>query len=147
MDSLKDRLAADLKTALRGGDALKTSVLRLLLSAINYAEIARQKTLGDEDVLGVIAKEIKQRRESIEAFKQSRPELAEKESREMAILQAYQPQQLNREEVAALAKQAIATLGASGPGDKGRVMASLMPQLRGKADGKQASDIVSELLR
>ena len=77
MESLKDKLSGDLKTALRGGDTLKTSVLRLLLSAINYAEIARQKTLSDEDVLGVIAKEIKQRRESIEAFKANRPELAE----------------------------------------------------------------------
>ena len=126
---------------------VKRSTIRLLMSSIRNAEIARQTALSDTDILGVISKEVKQRQESIESFKQgNRPDLVAKEEAEMAILQAYMPQQMSRDEVAAAAREAIAAVGAKGPGDKGRVMQQLMPKLKGKADGKDINDVVTELL-
>jgi len=132
---------------MRARDELKTSVLRLLLSAVNYAEIAQQKKLDDGGILQVIQKEIKQRRESIEAFeKGNRPELAAKEKAEMAMLQAYVPAQMSRDEIITIVQQILAEVGAKGPGDKGKVMQKLMPQVRGKADGNEVNAIVTELL-
>jgi len=132
---------------MRARDELKTSVLRLLLSAVNYAEIAQQKKLDDGGILQVIQKEIKQRRESIEAFeKGNRPELAAKEKAEMAMLQAYVPAQMSRDEIVTVVQQVLAEVGAKGPGDKGKVMQKLMPQVRGKADGNEVNAIVTELL-
>lgn len=132
---------------MRARDELKTSVLRLLLSAVNYAEIAQQKKLDDGGILQVIQKEIKQRRESIEAFeKGNRPELAAKEKAEMAMLQAYVPAQMSRDEIITIVQQVLAEVGAKGPGDKGKVMQKLMPQIRGKADGNEVNAIVTELL-
>jgi len=144
---LLDQLNSDLKAAMRARDELKTSVLRLLLSAVNYAEIAQQKKLDDGGILQVIQKEIKQRRESIEAFeKGNRPELAAKEKAEMAMLQAYVPAQMSRDEIVTVVQQVLAEVGAKGPGDKGKVMQKLMPQVRGKADGNEVNAIVTELL-
>ena len=144
---LLDQLNSDLKAAMRARDELKTSVLRLLLSAVNYAEIAQQKKLDDGGILQVIQKEIKQRRESIEAFeKGNRPELAAKEKAEMAMLQAYVPAQMSRDEIITIVQQVLAEVGAKGPGDKGKVMQKLMPQIRGKADGNEVNAIVTELL-
>jgi uncharacterized protein YqeY len=144
---LLDQLNSDLKAAMRARDELKTSVLRLLLSAVNYAEIAQQKKLDDGGILQVIQKEIKQRRESIEAFeKGNRPELAAKEKAEMAMLQAYVPAQMSRDEIITIVQQILAEVGAKGPGDKGKVMQKLMPQIRGKADGNEVNAIVTELL-
>jgi uncharacterized protein YqeY len=144
---LLDQLNSDLKAAMRARDELKTSVLRLLLSAVNYAEIAQQKKLDDGGILQVIQKEIKQRRESIEAFeKGNRPELAAKEKAEMAMLQAYVPAQMSRDEIITIVQQILAEVGAKGPGDKGKVMQKLMPQVRGKADGNEVNAIVTELL-
>lgn len=146
-NTLKDKLNADLRQALRSGDSLRCSVIRLLLSAINYAEIAKQAQFGDSDIHGVIAKEIKQRKESIEAFKAgNRPDLAAKEEAEMAILKEYLPQQMSREEIKVLVRQVIAEVGAQGPRDKGKVMQRLMPQVRGKADGAEVNAVVTELL-
>ena len=148
MDSpLKVKLNDDLKQALRGGDSLRCSVIRMLLSAMNYSEIAKQATLTDSDILGVIAKEIKQRKESIEAYKSAnRPELASKEEAEMAILKAYLPQQMSRDEIVSLAKKIIAETGAAGPRDKNKVMPRLMPLVKGKADGQEVNAVVNELL-
>jgi len=144
---LKTKLNDDLRQALRSGDSLRCSVIRMLLSAMNYSEIAKQATLTDSDILGVIAREIKQRKESIEAYKQAnRPELAAKEEAEMAILKAYLPAQMSRDEITSLAKQTIAEVGASGPRDKGKVMGKLMPQVKGKADGQEVNAVVDELL-
>jgi len=145
--TLLDQLNSDLKAAMRARDELKMSVLRLLLSAINYAEIAQQKKLDDGGILQVVQKEIKQRRESIEAFeKGNRPELAAKEKAEMAMLQAYMPAQMGRDEIVSLVQKVISEVGAKGPGDKGKVMQKLMPQVRGKADGNEVNSIVTESL-
>jgi hypothetical protein len=145
--ALKTRIADDVKQALRSGETLRLSVVRMLLSAVNYAEMAKMAELDDAGVVGVISKEIKQHRESIEAFKSgNRPELAAKEEAELAILQAYMPKQMGRDEIAGLVKQAIAETGAQGPRDKGKVMGKLMPQVRGKADGQEVNAIVTELL-
>ncbi len=102
---LKQKLAEDLKRALKSGDTVKRSTLRLLLSAMNKAEIVRQATLTDGDILGVIAKEVKQRQESILAFQQgNRPDLVAQEEAEMAVLQAYLLQQMTRDEIVAAAR-------------------------------------------
>jgi hypothetical protein len=144
---LKIKLNEDLRKALRGGETLRCSVIRMLLSAMNYSEIAKQATLTDSDILGVIAKEIKQRKESIEAYKAGhRPELAAKEEAEMAILKAYLPEQMSREEIVELAKKIIAETGAAGPHDKNKVMPKLMPLVKGKADGQEVNAVVNELL-
>ncbi len=145
--TLAQRIRADLEHALRGKDNRRCSVLRMLLSSIRNAEIAQQRTLDDTGVLVVIEKEAKMRRESIEAFeKGNRPDLVANEKAELAILLEYLPEQLSREEIAAAARKVINQLGATGPKDKGKVMSQLMPQLRGKAQGQEVSNIVSELL-
>jgi uncharacterized protein YqeY len=144
---LKTKLNDDLRQAMRAGDSMRCSVIRMLLSAMNYSEIAKQATLADSDILGVIAKEIKQRRESIEAYKTAnRPELAAKEEAEMVILQGYMPEQMSRDEIVKLVKQVIAETGAQGPRDKNKVMPRLMPMVKGKADGQEVNAVVNELL-
>jgi hypothetical protein len=145
--ALKIKLNEDLRQAMRSGDSLRCSVIRMLLSAMNYSEIAKQATLTDSDILGVISKEIKQRKESIEAYTQAnRPELANKETAEMAILKAYLPEQLSREEIVNLVRKVIAETGAQGPRDKNKVMPKLMPMMKGKADGQEVNSVVNELL-
>ena len=144
---LKQKLTDDLKQALRDGDKVRRSVIRLVIAAIRNAEIARQATLEDADILGIIAKEIRQRKESIEAFKQGqRQDLVAQEEAELAILEEYLPQQMTREEIIAAARQVIAEVGARGPGDKGKVMPKLIAQLKGRADGREINAVVTELL-
>ena len=145
--SLEEQLRDDLKQALKTGDKVRLSTIRLLLTGIHNTEIARRAPLDDSGVLDVIAKGAKQRRESIEAFKQgNRPDLVASEEAELDILLGYLPQQMPRQEIIAAAQQAIAELGAKGPGDRGKVMSRLMPQLKGRAEGREVGDIVSELL-
>ena len=145
--SLKQKLTDDLKQAMRSGDKTKRSAIRLLMAAINNAEIARQATLEDADILGIIAKEVRQRHESIEAFKQgNRPDLVAQEEAELAVLQQYLPPQMTREEIVEAARRVIAEVGAEGLGDKGKVMPKLIPQLKGRADGREINAVVSELL-
>jgi len=144
---LKQKLAEDLKLALKSGDKLKCSVLRLVLAAVKNAEIARQVTLDDADILGVIAKEVRQRRESIEAFRQgNRQDLVAQEEAELAILNQYLPQQMTREEIIVEARRVIEQVGAQGPADKGKVMPKLIAQLKGRADGREINAVVTELL-
>ena len=144
---LKEKLSNDLKQAMRGGDTLRRSVLRLVLSAVKNAEIARQSALEDSDILGIIAKEARQRQESIEAFKQgNRQDLLDKEEAEMVVLQEYLPQQITRDEIVAEARRIIEEVGAQGPGDKGKVMPKLIAELKGKADGREINAVVTELL-
>ena len=144
---LKQKLTDDLKQALRDGDKVKRSVIRLVMSAIKNAEIARQAELDDGSILGVIAKEVRQRLESIEAFNQgNRQDLVAQEEAELAILQRYQPEQLTREEVIVEARRVIEEVGAQGPADKGKVMSKLIAQLKGKADGREINAVVTELL-
>jgi hypothetical protein len=144
---LKQKLSDDLKQALRQGDKVRRSVIRLVMAAINNAEIARQATLDDADIYGVIAKEIRQRKESIEAFKLGkRQDLVAQEEAELAILQEYLPQQMTREEIVAEARRVITEVGAQGLSDKGKVMPKLIAQLKGKADGREINEVVTELL-
>jgi len=145
--ALKDSIQEALRGALKRQQKVEVSTLRLLLSEIKNAEIAQQKPADDNKVLDVIAREVKRRRESIEAFKKgNRSDLVAQEEAELAILMSYLPEQMSRAEIMAAARQAVDAVGAKGPSDKGRVMAQLMPQLKGKADGKEVSEIVSELL-
>jgi uncharacterized protein YqeY len=144
--TLKDKIQEALKVAVRGQRRVEVSTLRLLLSGIKYAEIAQQKPADDNKVLDVIAREVKRHRESIEAFeKGNRADLMAQEEAELVVLMSYLPKQMSREEIIVAARQAMDAVEAKGPGDKGKVMAHLMPQLKGKADGKQVSEIVSEL--
>jgi len=146
--SLKDKLNEDLKLAMRAGDTVKRNTLRLILSAINNAEIAKQTKLADADIFGVIGKEIRQRQESIEAFKAgNRGDLVASESAELVILQSYLPAQASREEIVNIAKRIIAEVGAKGPNDKAKVMPKIIAELKGKADGREINTVVSELLK
>ncbi|MCL2150561.1 MAG: GatB/YqeY domain-containing protein [Dehalococcoidia bacterium] len=145
--ALKARIEDDVKQALRSGDQVRLSAVRMLLSAVNYAEKAKMAELDDAGVVGVVAREIKQHKESIEAFKNgNRPEMAVKEEAELVVLQAYMPQQMSRAEISELVKKIAAEVGAQGPHDKGKVMSRLMPQVRGKADGQEVNAVVTELL-
>ena len=144
---LIQRIRHDLEQAIKQGDKVRRSVLRLILSSIRNAEIARQRSLDEGDVLDVIAREIKQRHQSIEAFKQgNRQDLIAQEEAELAILLEYLPQQMSRDEIIAAGRKVIDELGATGQSDKGKVMSRIMPQLKGKASGQEVSAIISELL-
>jgi len=145
--ALKNSIQEALKEALKRQQRVEVATLRMLLSEIKNAEIAQRKPADDERVLEVIAREAKRRRESIEAFKQgNRSDLVSQEEAELAVLMSYLPQQMGREEIMQLARQAVDEVGAKGPNDKGRVMSKLMPQLKGRADGKEVSNVVTELL-
>jgi len=145
--SLQDKLNNDLHDAMRARDELRKLVLRTLLSSINYAEIAKQKKLDDVGIIEVVSREIKQRKESIEAYQQgNRPDLVANEKAEMAILQEYMPAQMSTDEIVAIVQQVLQEVGAKGPGDKGKVMQKLMPQVKGKADGAEVNKIVVELM-
>jgi uncharacterized protein YqeY len=144
---LQQRLRSDLKQALRSGDRVRVSIIRLVIAGISNAEIAQGAPLDDSAVLGIIAKEAKRHRESIDAFtKGNRQDLVSKEEAELGILLEYLPKPMSTEEIAATARQVIAEVGAKGPTDKGKVMSKLMPQLKGKAEGQEVNSIVSELL-
>ena len=145
--SLKQKLTDDLKQAIRGGNKVGRAVIRLLMADIKNAEIARQADLDDADILGIIAKGVRQHKESIEAFKQgNRDDLVAQEEAELAVLQDYLPKQMTREEIIAEARRVIDEVGAQGPGDKGKVMSRLIAQLKGKADGREINAVVTELL-
>ena len=145
--SLEDKIRENLKESLRQRDKARVSILRLVLSEIKYAEIAQQQPLNDDETLGVIARQVKRHRESIELFKKgSRNDLVAQEEMELNILMEYLPRQMKREEIVSLAKQVIAELGAKEIKDKGKVMSQLMAQLRGTAEGKEVSEVVLELL-
>ena len=144
---LKEKLTDELKQAMRAGDKTRCSVIRLVMAAVKNAEKARQAELDDGDILGIIAKEVRQRNESIEAFKQGdRQDLVAKEEAELAILQEYLPQQMSREEIIAEVRRVIGEVGAQGPSDKGKVMPRLIAELKGKADGRDINAVVTELL-
>ncbi len=143
-------LQSELKQSMLARNAEKTSVLRMLLSGINYFEIQKGGagyTATDEDVLAVVQKEAKQRNDSIEQYKAGgRQDLADKENMELIILQTYLPTQMSEEEVRKLVEEAISQTSATTPQDMGKVMGALMPKTKGKADGSLVSRIVKELL-
>lgn len=144
----KQQLREQLKQSMLAKDELKTSVLRMLISAINYYEIQKGGagyTANDEDVLSVTQQQVKQRRDSIEQYKAgNRQDLADKEQKELEILQSYLPAQMGEEEIRALVKETITQTGASSMADMGKIMGALMPKVKGKADGNLVSQIVKE---
>jgi uncharacterized protein len=148
MASLKERIDTQLKEAMRSRDELSTSVLRMLKSAVKYKEVEPgAKALDDAGILQVIASLIKQRRDSVEQFTAGgRLDMAQKEEKEIVILQGYLPKQLSSEELKAEVQAAIAATGAKSPKEMGAVMKALMPKVQGKADGKAISDEVKAQL-
>ena len=147
---LKQKIRDELKQSMLARTELKTSVLRMLLSAINYYEIQKGGAgyeATDEDVLAVIQKEAKQRRDSIAEFtKANRPELANKEAEELKMLQVYLPQQMPEHQIREIVKRTISEINATTVAEIGKVMGALMPKIKGKADGGLVSKIVKEEL-
>ena len=145
--SLKEQLASHLQEAIRQRDEARKTAIRMVIWAVKNAEVAAGKPLGDPEVLAVIAKQVKQGRESIEEFKKGgRQDLVDKEAAEMKVLQAYMPPAISRDEIAAEARRVIEEVGARGPADKGKVMQALMPRLAGRAEGREINEVVTELL-
>jgi len=145
--SLKDKLVEDLKQMIRQRDEHRKSTLRLVMAAIKNAEIEKRRELEEDELLAVIAKEAKQRRESIAEFERGgRQDLVDQEKAELQILLAYLPEQLSREEIEAKARQIIEEVGATSPAQMGEVMRRLMPLMKGKADGQLVNQVVKELL-
>jgi len=146
----KQKLQEELKQSMLAKDESKTSVLRMLLSALNYYEIQKGGAgyeATEEDVQAVIAKEAKQHRDSVEQFKNAgRQDLVDKETAELKLLEQYLPAQMSEDEVRTLVKQAITETGAKTPAEMGKVMGALMPKTKGKADGGLVSRIVKEEL-
>lgn len=147
MATFKDRIQADLNEALRSGHEARKSALRVLTSAIKYAEIEARKPLDDDAIVGVIQKLLKQRRESIALFEQGgRSDLVAKEQADVAVLETYLPEQASAEDVEAAARAAIAETGATSAKDMGRVMGILRQQFGSRAEGSVLSDAVRKLL-
>lgn len=147
--TLRDRLTEDMKQAMKDKEAgkLKLSVVRMVRSAAKYIEIDRHKELDDNELLEVVAKEVKMRKDSLEEFrKANRPDLLAALEQEIAILMEYLPEQMGEPEVRALVAQAVADAQASSPKDMGKVMAILMPKVKGRADGKLVNSLVKEML-
>jgi len=145
--SLKDRITDDMKTAMRAKDTERLGTIRLLQAAIKQKEVDERVTPDDAAIVGILDKLIKQRKDSIEAFtKAARQDLVDKEAAEMVVLQAYLPARLSADEIAAEVKAIVAELGASGPGDMGKVMGAVKQRLAGKADMGQVSAAVKAAL-
>jgi uncharacterized protein len=145
--SIKDKLMQDLQDAMRSGDELRKSTIRMARAAIKNAEISRMAELDDPSVQDVLRKEIKQRRESAEEYARAgRTDLADKETAEAVLLEGYVPQAMSEEEIAAEVRDLIAQLGASGPKDMSKVMPAAMSRLKGRADGRTVNQVVTRLL-
>jgi uncharacterized protein YqeY len=145
--SLKERITDDMKAAMRARDAERLSTIRMLLAACKQREVDERIELDDLAVIGLVDKLIKQRRDSITAFEQGgRSDLAAKEAAEIRVLELYLPQRLSADEVAAAVAGIVAALGASGPGDMGKVMGAAKTQLAGKADMAAVSAAVKKAL-
>jgi uncharacterized protein YqeY len=145
--ALKERLDQDMKSAMREKAQLKLDTIRMLKSAIKYREIELMKPLDDAGIHGVVASEIKRRRDSVEQYRAgNRQDLADKEQKEIEFLQAYLPQQLTEAEIRAKVEAAVKGTGAQGMKDMGAVMKALMPEVQGRADGKVVSELVKARL-
>ena len=145
--TVPEKIRADLREAIGRREGNRTTILRLLLSEIKNAEISCRESLSDEKVIDVISTEVKRHRESIEAYKKgNRNDLVALEENELSILLGYLPEQLGRDEITRMAQQTVSVVGAKGMNDRGKVMSQLMPQLKGRANGKEVSDIVNEIL-
>jgi uncharacterized protein len=145
--TLRERIQSDITAAMRSGDALRRDTLRMAESAIYNAEKRDRRTYGDDEVAALVAREVKMRRESVEAFRKGgREDLATKEEAEIAILAGFLPEQLSEAEIGALVQEAVATTGAAGPRDMGKVMGWLAPKTKGRADGRLVSQVVTRAL-
>lgn len=145
--SLQTDIESAMRAAMKAGDAVRVSTLRLAMAAAHNRQIELGHELTDAEVIEVLDRQVKQRHESIELYRQGgRPELATAEEGELAILREFLPEPLTDAEIERLARDAVATTGASGPADMGRVMGVLVPQTKGRADGKAVSDLVRRLL-
>jgi uncharacterized protein YqeY len=145
--SLRDRIQTEVTAAMRSGDTLRRDVLRMAWNAVYNVEKKSGHQLSDDDVIGVLTREVKTRRESVDAYRGAgREELASKEEAEIAILSDYLPRPLSDDELVALVEEALAATGATSARDLGRVMGWLAPKTRGRADGKQVSGLVAAAL-
>lgn len=145
--NLKDTLMKDMQDAMRSGDELRKSTIRMARAAIKNTEIQRIAELDDAGVQEVLRKEIKQRRESAEEYEKAhRTDLVDKELAEAAILEAYMPKQMSQEEIEVEVRSLIQELGASGPQDMNKVMPAAMSRLKGRADGRTVNQVVTRLL-
>jgi len=137
-----------MRASAKAQDALRRDTLRFVLAAVHNEEVAQRRDLTDAETLAVLAKQAKMRRESIEAFtKGARADLVAKEQRELALIEGYLPTQLERAEIVSMARAVILETGAATPAEQGKVMQRLMPQVKGRADGKVVAQVVGELLR
>ena len=144
---MKDKLTQDVKNALKTGDKQRRLVLGMVMAAVKNKEIEKRSELGDEEIVAVIASEIKKRRDAVDKYeKGGRPELAEQEKQEMDILMGYMPEQMPEEQIREEVKRAIAETGAKDIKEMGKVLQVLMPKVKGKADGQLVSQIVKEEL-
>ncbi|MGB9820483.1 MAG: GatB/YqeY domain-containing protein [Pseudothermotoga sp.] len=145
--SLKEKLSEDLKQAMKAKEETKVRTIRLLIAAIRNFEVEKMGQATDEEVLQVMAKEVKKRLESIELYRQAkRDDLAVEEENELKIIKSYMPEQMSEEQIRDLAKKIIQQYNLSSPRDIGTAMKFIMPQVKGKADGKTVNRIVQELL-
>ena len=148
MSEIKAKLEDDLKQAMRERDALRRDVIRYIRSEIRNQEIRLQRDLEDADAVQVLSRQAQQRRDSIEAFEGAgREDLAQKERAELELITEYLPRQMSEDELRELVERTVAEIQPSGPRDMGKVMSAIMPQARGRAEGKVVSALVSEKLR
>ncbi|ANE47314.1 aspartyl-tRNA amidotransferase [Paenibacillus swuensis] len=146
--SLSERLNGDMKQAMRDQDKFKLSVIRMIRSNIKNQEIDLKRDLNDDEVLDILAREIKQRKDSLQEFdKAGREDLATQVKAEIEIIGQYLPQQLTEEEITAIVQQTIQEVGASSKADMGKVMSALMPKTKGRADGKLVNQAVQQFLQ
>ena len=144
---MREQVTKDMAVALKAGEKARLSTLRMLMSAIKYKEVDAKHQLDDEEVISVISTLIKQRHDSIDQFRKGgREDLVDKETKEVEVLKGYLPPQLSEEEVRNIITKAAAETGATGQKDMGKLMKAVMPQVKGKADGKLVNEIVKEVL-
>lgn len=145
---LKEELTDAMKTAMKSGDTARKNTIRMVMSAIKYAEVQSGGSVSEPDILGILQKEIKSRQDTIaDAEKINRQDLIDAANEEIAIIQDFLPKQLTEEELRAIIQEAISETGAASPRDMGNVMKVLMPKVKGKADGKLVSSLVQSLLQ
>ncbi|MCI3919694.1 GatB/YqeY domain-containing protein [Paenibacillus sp. TRM 82003] len=145
--SLSEQLNDDMKTLMKSGDKFALSVVRMIRSAVKNAEIDSKQTLSDDEVMDILTREIKQRRDALQEFeKAGREDLADQAKAEVEVIQRYMPQPLTEEELHAIVQETVNEVGASSKSDMGKVMSALMPKVKGRADGKQVNAAVQRLL-
>ena len=145
--NIKERLRLEMKESLRAGDKLRLSTIRMMLSEIGNAEIAKRDELSDEEMLAAVIREGKKRKEAIEEYRKAgRQDLVDRESFEYSVIESYLPRQLEESEIRRIVEEVVKETGASSPGDLGKVMSVVMPRIKGKADGRKVNLMAREML-